>query len=192
MRNAIVKRKTKETEIMLELELDGKGNCTVETDEGFFRHMLELFAKNSLLDLNLRAIGDLQHHIVEDVGICLGQAVAEALGGKKGIARYGFFILPMDESAALAAIDLSGRSNLEFQASFKNAQVEGFATELVQEFFLAFCREAKCSIFVQLLCGSNEHHKIEAIFKCFGRALRKAIEIDERVAGEIPSTKGKI
>lgn len=192
MRNAIVQRKTAETEILLELELDGKGKYAVEMNEAFFRHMLELFAKNSLLDLNLRAIGDLQHHIVEDAGICLGQAVAEALGDKKGISRYGFFVLPMDESAALVAIDFCGRSSLVFQAGFCSDSVEGFRTELVQEFFQAFCREAKCSIFVQLLCGSNEHHKIEAVFKCFGRALRKAVELDERIAGEIPSTKGKL
>jgi imidazoleglycerol phosphate dehydratase HisB len=192
MRKTIVKRKTTETEIELEIGLDGVGKYEVECKENFFKHMLELFAKNALLDLKLKASGDLEHHIIEDIGICLGQALKEALGEKKGINRYGFFVLPMDESTALVAIDLSGRSNLEFQASFNCSSVEGFSTELMKEFFLAFCREAKCNVFIQLLSGSNEHHKIEAIFKCFGRALRKAIEFDERIGNSIPSTKGSI
>ena len=190
MRKAIIERKTKETSVFAELLLDGNGVFEAEICEAFFKHMLELLAKNALIDLKIKAIGDLQHHIVEDIGICLGQAFNQALAQKKGIARYGFFVLPMDESAAMTAIDFSGRNSLVFKAGFASQCVEGFQTELVQEFFQAFCREARCSVFVELLAGNNTHHSIEAIFKCFGRALRKAIEIDDKTKQGIPSTKG--
>jgi imidazoleglycerol-phosphate dehydratase len=211
MRKARIERKTKETEIKIELNLDGNGKSKICTGIGFFDHMLELLAKNSLIDLTVKAKGDLKrddHHLIEDTGIALGKAVNKALGEKKGIKRYGFeflsktrkpksskgkgfFVLPMDESLAMTAIDLSGRFWLEFNAEFNREKVNDLSTEAIQEFFKAFAENCKCSLHIKLFYGGNEHHKIEAIFKCFGRALRNAIENDPRVKG-IPSTKEKL
>ncbi len=194
MRIAKIERKTKETEITGSLKLEGSGKATVATGIGFFDHMLTALAKQGLFDVELTAKGDLyvdQHHTVEDVGIVLGQLFKEALGDKKGINRYGFFLLPMDEALVQAAIDLDGRCKLVFDASFSAEIVGEFQTQLVQEFFEAFVRECRCTLQLKLLEGKNDHHKIEAMFKAAGRALRMACEKDPREK-EIPSTKGVI
>ena len=193
-RTAKIRRETNETQIELEVNLDGTGKYEINCKVGFLKHMLELFSKNSMIDLKLNAKGDFDvddHHIVEDIGICLGKAVKEALGNKKRINRYGFFILPMDETLALSAVDLSGRSFFVFDAEFKKEFAGEMATELVYDFFDAFSRNAECNLQLKILNGRNDHHKIEALFKAFGRALRMAVEYDERQEG-IPSTKGML
>ena len=193
-RTAKIRRETNETQIELEVNLDGTGKYEINCKVGFLKHMLELFSKNSMIDLKLNAKGDFdidEHHIVEDIGICLGKAVKEALGNKKRINRYGFFILPMDETLALSAVDLSGRSFFVFDAEFKKEFAGEMATELVYDFFDAFSRNAECNLQLKILNGRNDHHKIEALFKAFGRALRMAVEYDERQEG-IPSTKGML
>jgi imidazoleglycerol-phosphate dehydratase len=191
MRKAKIERETKETRVEVELDLDGKGKAAIGTGIPFFDHMLAAFAKHSLADLKVSAKGDLQHHIVEDTGLCLGKAFCAALAAKQGINRFGSSILPMDEALAQVAVDLSGRSFLSFNCKLIGT-VDGFDAELVQDFFQAFCSEAGCTMHIDLVRGRNQHHKIEAIFKCFGRALRNAVELDERIKGEIPSTKGEI
>lgn len=189
MRKAFVERKTDETEVRVELNLDGKGKYEVNTPYKFFNHLLELFAKNAMIDLKLQASGDLEYHIVEDTGIVLGEALQKALGNKKGIARYGFFILPMDESLALNAIDLSGRGKLVFDAEFGLKRIEGLSSEVIEEFLESVALNAKITLQFRLLRGNNEHHKAEALFKCFGRALRMAVALDGKER-KIPSTKG--
>jgi imidazoleglycerol-phosphate dehydratase len=192
MRTATIERKTKETEIKLELKLDGAGNAVLQTGVGFFDHMLTHIAKHGLLELNVTARGDLEvdaHHTVEDVGIVFGQAIKEALGAKMGIARYGDAIIPMDEALALVAIDLSGRPYLRFNAELGKGQLGGFDLELVEDFFQAVAVNAGMSLHIRLLDGKNSHHCCEAIFKAFGRALAIAVKIDERIIG-VPSTKG--
>ena len=194
MRTSEIIRETKETKINAKLNVDGSGNSKIETGIGFFDHMLATLAKQGLFDLLIEATGDLyvdQHHTVEDVGIAIGQLFSKALGDKRGINRYGFFILPMDEALALAAIDIDGRGRLVFDAEFSCEQVGEFETQLVQEFFEAFTRECRASVQLKIFWGKNEHHKIEALFKAFGRALRMACKTDERTK-EIPSTKGVI
>ena len=191
MRKGEIKRETRETKVEVLLELDGKGEVKISTTNGFFDHMLKLLARYSMFDLKVSARGDLQHHIVEDVGICLGKAFETALGNKKGVARFGFFLLPMDEVLARCALDISGRPMLCFETELEG-QVDGFDAELLRDFMQAFCSSAKLTLHVDLVRGTNKHHKIEAIFKCLGKALRQAVEIDERSRGKIPSTKGMI
>ena len=193
-RTAQVQRKTAETEITLELDLDGSGQSQVQTGVGFFDHMLALLAKHAAVDLKRKAIGDLhvdQHHTVDDVGICLGQAVREALGDKAGICRYGHFTLPMEETLATAAIDLGGRAYFVCQAEFPAPKVGEFDTELVADFWQAFAANALCNLHVIVHYGRNSHHVAEAIFKAVARALREAVGADPRIAG-VPSTKGTL
>lgn len=193
MRTAEIKRKTAETDIYLNLNLDGTGKSHVATGVGFLDHMLTLFSRHGRFDLEVRCTGDTyvdDHHSVEDIGIALGQAFAAALGDKKGIARYGQMILPMDESLILTAVDLSGRGYLGFDLQIPTEKVGSFDTELVEEFFLGFVRNAACTLHVRKLAGTNSHHIIEGAFKSVGRSLRQAVAIDPACADEIPSTKG--
>ena len=193
MRTATVTRKTAETDITLELNLDGKGESTVATGCGFLDHMLTLFAKHGRFDLNLRCTGDTyvdDHHTVEDVGIALGQAFTQALGDKKGISRYGDTTLPMDETLILSAVDLSGRCYLGYALQIPTQKVGTFDTELVEEFFLGFVRNAAATLHIRQLAGINSHHIIEGAFKSVARSLKVAVAIDPAYADEIPSTKG--
>lgn len=189
-----VERATKETRIRVEADLDGRGRSQISTGIGFFDHMLELLAKHSAIDLSVQADGDLsvdEHHTVEDVGLALGSALSGALGERRGIRRYGF-LLPMDESLAQVALDLGGRPYLVFNAVFERERVGELPTELVEDFFKAVSDTLRANIHVNLHYGRNDHHKIEAIFKAFARALRMAIEADPRLSDDIPSTKGVI
>lgn len=193
MRTAEVIRKTAETDITLQLNLDGRGESAIATGCGFLDHMLTLFAKHGRFDLTVQCKGDTQvddHHTVEDVGICLGQAFEKALGDKKGIVRYGNMILPMDEALILTACDISGRSFLGYELSIPAQKVGTFDTELTQEFWLAFVRQCPMSLHLRQLAGSNSHHIIEGVFKSAARSLKQAVEIDKEFADEIPSTKG--
>ncbi len=193
-RIASITRSTKETSIQMELNLDGSGMADVETGIGFLDHMLVSFAKHGFFDLTVKAAGDLQvdgHHTVEDVGIVLGQTIKKALGTKQGIKRYGSFILPMDESLVLCAIDLSGRPFLNFEAEFHAERVGAFDTELVQEFFYAISYSAGMNLHIKKLDGRNSHHIIEAMFKAFAKALDEAVSYDERIK-EVLSAKGSI
>lgn len=193
MRQAAIERKTKETDICLSLNIDGTGKAEIDTGVGFLNHMLELFAFHSGFDLTVRCKGDTwvdDHHSVEDIGIALGQALLEALGDKKGIDRYGNFLLPMDEALVMVAIDLSGRDTLGYQVNLPTEKVGTFDTELVKEFMLGFTRNAKACLHFQQMAGENTHHIIEAMFKGLGRALRQAVAIDPARAGETPSSKG--
>ena len=193
MRTAEIKRMTAETDIEVLLSLDEKGPAVINTGCGFFDHMLTLFAKHSGFALKAICNGDTDvdyHHSVEDLGICLGMAFAEALGDKKGIMRYADTTLPMDETLVLTAVDISGRAHLSFSAAMPAAKVGDFDTELVKEFFEAFVRTAGVTLHIRLLAGENTHHVIEGIFKSFARTMRKACAIDKENADEIPSTKG--
>ena len=195
MRQAAIERTTKETDIRLTLNLDGTGKADISTGVGFLKHMLELLAFHSGFDLTVSCKGDTwvdDHHSVEDIGIALGQALAEALGDKKGIVRYGNFLLPMDEALVLCAIDLSGRDTLGYQVNLPTEKVGSFDTELVKEFMLGFTRNAKACLHFHQLAGENTHHVIEAMFKGLGRALRQAVSIDPKKAGETPSSKGML
>jgi len=193
-RTATINRSTSETQIRLELNLDGSGAGSWQTGVGFLDHMLELFTRHGAMDLKVEAKGDLQvdqHHTVEDVGICLGQAVKQALGDKAGIRRYGHFTLPMEETLCTTAIDLSGRYYMVFDASFASPKIGNFDTELVEDFFQAFAANALCNLHVLVHYGRNSHHVAEAIFKSAARALRMAVETDPRMTG-VPSTKGTL
>ena len=193
-RTAKIQRKTAETEIELDLNLDGTGQSNIATGVGFFDHMLTLLSKHSAIDLNVKAIGDLhvdQHHTVEDVGICFGQALRQALGDKAGIRRYGHFTLPMEETLVTSALDLSGRYYLVFNVAFPSPKIGDFDSELVEDFWQAVAANALCNLHVLLHHGRNSHHISEAIFKATARALRMAIEADPRITG-VPSTKGVI
>jgi imidazoleglycerol-phosphate dehydratase len=193
-RTARIQRKTAETEILLELSLDGSGQSQAQTGIGFFDHMLTLLAKHAAIDLKLSASGDLhvdQHHTVEDVGICLGQALREALGDKAGICRYGHFTLPMEETLATAAIDLGGRAAFVCNAEFPTAKIGQFDSELVADFWHAVAANALCNLHVTVHYGRNSHHIAEAIFKAVARALRMAASPDPRIPG-VPSTKGTL
>ena len=193
MRTAELRRSTAETDIALALTLDGSGKSIIETGCGFLDHMLTLFAKHGRFDLRLQCKGDTQvdyHHSTEDIGIVLGQAFAQALGDKRGIARYGSMILPMDEALILCALDLSGRAYLGFELSIPAQKVGDFDTELTKEFFWAFVRSSESTLHLRQLAGENSHHIIEGAFKAFGRALRQAVTIEEAFRDEIPSTKG--
>lgn len=194
MRSAKIERNTSETKVRIELALDGEGKCTVETGIGFLDHMLNLFSRHGMFDTDISARGDLEvddHHTIEDLGFVMGQAFDKALGERKGITRYGFFLLPMDEALAQVAVDLGGRPYLQYNAEFKREKVGEMSTELVRDFFEAFARGCRANVSVTLLAGENDHHKAEAIFKAFARAMRIACEIDARQKG-IPSTKGEI
>jgi imidazoleglycerol-phosphate dehydratase len=193
-RKAKIERRTAETGIELEIDLDGSGQSQIQTGVGFLDHMLELFAKHGGLDLTVTARGDLhvdQHHTVEDVGICLGQALRQALGDKAGIRRYGHFTLPMEETLVTTALDLSGRYFLVFQAQFPTPKIGDFDSELVEDFWQATAANALCNLHVIVHHGRNSHHISEAIFKSAARALRMAVERDPRAAG-VPSTKGTL
>ena len=192
-RLAQLSRSTGETTVRVHVNLDGAGTSELNTGIGFFDHMLALFARHGGLDLTVVAQGDLQvdgHHTVEDVGIVLGKVISEALGDKKGITRYGSSYLPMDETLAFCALDISGRPYLVFSAEFTSDRVGEFATELTEEFFRAIAAHAGITLHMRCEYGTNNHHKIEALFKAFGRAFRQAISIDVDFADEIPSTKG--
>ena len=193
MRTAEITRKTAETEIALKLDLDGSGVSDIASGVGFLDHMLTLFAKHGRFDLTLTCAGDTwvdDHHSVEDIGIALGQAFAQALGDKRGIARYGSCILPMDEALILTAVDLSGRAYLGYDLRIPTPYVGTFDTELTEEFFFAFVRNAACSLHLRKLAGKNSHHIIEGAFKSAARSLRAAVRIEEAYKDEIPSTKG--
>ena len=193
MRKSDISRKTAETNIELSLSIDGTGSSKIDTGCGFLDHMLTLFASHGRFDLFVKCVGDTQvdyHHSVEDIGICLGKAFAECLGDCKGIKRYGNMMLPMDESLVLCALDISGRSYLKYGLDIKAEKIGDFDTELVEEFFLAFVRNANITLHIKQLDGTNAHHIAEAAFKAVARALRQATEIDEKAKNEIPSTKG--
>ena len=193
-RNASIQRKTNETEIYLELNLDGSGQADVKTGVGFLDHMLEILAKHGAFDLRVAARGDLhvdQHHTVEDTGICLGQAFREALGDKAGIRRYGHFTLPMEETLVTVAVDLSGRYALAFNAPLPSPKIGAFDSELLEDFWQAFAANTLCNLHVLLHYGRNSHHIAEAVFKGTARALRMAVEADPRMTG-VPSTKGSL
>ena len=195
MRTGEIARKTKETEISVKVNLDGKGQNEIATGIGFFDHMLDLLARHSRIDMSVKAKGDLHidhHHTTEDVGIALGQAVKQALGDMKGITRYASIHMPMDEALTRVAIDVSGRPFLVFKATFNKDKVGAFDTELVQEWFQAFAMNAGITLHVENLYGSNDHHISESCFKGLARALRAAFTIDPRAAGEVPSTKGTL
>ena len=193
MRTSNITRNTEETKISLALNLDGKGVSKIDTKCGFFDHMLTLFSKHSKIDLEVTCNGDINvdyHHTVEDVGIVLGKAILEALGDKKGINRYADTILPMDEALILTAIDVSGRSYLNFDVDFPSEKIGDFDTELVEEFFMALTRNAEITLHIKKLAGENSHHIAEGAFKSFARTLRAAVALDENFKDQLPSTKG--
>ena len=193
MRRALIDRRTTETQIRLELVLEGRGRYSVATGIRFLDHMLELFARHGAFDLTVVAAGDLdvdQHHTVEDLGITLGEAVTKALGNRRGINRAGYFVMPMDETLAVAAIDLGGRPHAVVSLQVQAARVGDLQTELVQDFFEGFAIGARANVHVKVLYGRSSHHKIEAVFKAFARALRVACAKDKRLARMLPSTKG--
>lgn len=193
MRVSEMNRKTAETDIWLKLNLDGTGKSEIDTGCGFLDHMLTLFAKHGRFDLNVKCTGDTyvdDHHTVEDIGIVIGDAFSAALGDKKGIIRYGNMILPMDEALILSAVDLSGRGHLEYDLDIPTEKVGTFDTQLVVEFWLAFVRNAKCTLHLKSLAGRNSHHIIEGAFKSVARSLKQAVSVDKDFENEIPSTKG--
>ena len=193
MRNATIRRETAETKIALTLNLDGSGKSSLDTGCGFLDHMLTLFAAHGRFDLTVSCSGDTyvdDHHTVEDIGIALGQAFAQALGDKRGICRYGDTILPMDEALILSAVDFSGRCHLGYGLELPTEKVGTFDTELCEEFWNGFVRKAECSLHIRQMAGTNTHHIIEGAFKSVARTLRKAVAVDPAFAEEIPSTKG--
>ena len=193
MRNAEIKRKTNETDIVLSLSLDGVGNADIDTGVGFLDHMLTLFARHARYDLTVKCVGDTavdDHHSVEDIGIALGKAFKEALGDARGIVRYGQRYLPMDETLTLCAVDISGRGYLGYALSINTYKIGSFDTELCEEFFRAFTREAGVTLHLRTVAEGNSHHTVEGAFKAFARALSEATAIDPRFSDEIPSTKG--
>ena len=195
MRNAQIKRTTKETDIDLSINLDGKGDSVINSGCGFLDHMLTLFAKHARFDLNVKCVGDVEvdyHHTTEDTAICLGDAFKNAIGDKKGICRYGDIILPMDEALILSAVDISGRGQCYYNMQMPTEKVGDFDTELCKEFWDAFARQAGLSLHIVMIDGGNSHHIIEGSFKSVARSLRKAVKIDPELKDEIPSTKGII
>jgi len=191
-RGATIERKTRETTVRVKLDLEGSGQSKVKTGLGFFDHMLELVAGHGLFDITVEASGDLQtggHHTVEDVGICLGLALAEAVGDKKGIYRYGNMVVPMDEALVLVALDLSGRPYFAYEGGPVGESIAGFDSSLVAEFFRALANNARMTMHARVLSGGDAHHTIEAVFKAFAKALRQAVSLDPRATG-VPSTKG--
>jgi len=194
VREASVERKTKETDIKLSFTVDGTGEATIDTDVPFLNHMLDAFTKNGLFNLQVEARGDIDiddHHTVEDIGICLGQAMRAALGDKRGIKRYASVFVPMDEALAQVIVDISNRPHFEYRAEYPSAQVGSFAADLVHEFLWKFALESRITLHVIVHYGRNTHHMIEAVFKALGRALDEATSIDPRVQG-VPSTKGML
>ncbi len=195
MRTANIERNTLETQIQLAINLDGEGKANLETGVPFFEHMLDQIARHGMIDLSIKARGDTHiddHHTIEDIGICLGQALRQAVGDKRGIQRYGHAYVPLDEALSRVVIDLSGRPGLTFNAQFTRAQIGQFETELVAEFFQGFVNHAQATLHIDNLRGHNAHHQAETIFKAFGRALRMALAEDPRMAGQLPSTKGSL
>jgi imidazoleglycerol-phosphate dehydratase len=195
MRSATIKRETKETDIEVAVNLDGSGVAEISTGIGFFDHMLDLLARHSRIDMKVKAVGDLHiddHHTTEDVGIALGQAVKQALGDMAGITRYASIHMPMDETLTRVVIDVSGRPTLVFRTAFPRDKIGTFDTELVREWFNAFAMNAGITLHVETLYGDNSHHIAESCFKGLARALRAAVGIDPRAAGEVPSTKGRL
>lgn len=194
-RTASVRRDTQETQIRLDLNLDGSGVCDLQTGVPFFDHMLTQIVRNGLVDLTIHATGDLEvdaHHMVEDVGIVLGQAVAKALADKRGITRYGHAYVPLDEALSRAVIDFSGRPGLSYHVTYVRARIGDFDVDLLREFFQGFVNHAQVTVHLDNLRGENAHHQAETLFKAFGRALRMAVTPDARMAGQIPSTKGSL
>jgi imidazoleglycerol-phosphate dehydratase len=194
-RTADVRRDTNETQIRVKLNLDGTGASKLSTGIGFFDHMLDQIARHGAIDLDIQATGDLHidgHHTVEDVGITLGQAVAKAVGDKAGLTRYGHAYVPLDEALSRVVVDFSGRPGLHMRVPFKSSMVGGFDTQLAYEFFQGFVNHALVTLHIDNLHGDNAHHQAETVFKAFGRALRMALAIDPRAAGQIPSTKGSL
>ncbi len=191
-RTATISRETGETKISVALSLDGTGKFEIKTGSKMFDHMLTHIAQHGLFDIKIKASGWDQHHVVEDVAIALGQALKKALGDKKGITRMGHAIVPMDEALALVAVDISGRGYAVMDASFKRKKIGDLETDLVRHFLETFAQEAKMNLHVQAVEGSNDHHKVEALFKALGRALDSATRIDARLTGRVPSTKGLI
>ncbi len=195
MRKAEVVRNTLETQIQISINLDGAGKTDLNTGVPFFEHMLDQIARHGLIDLTIKANGDTHiddHHTVEDIGIALGMALKEAVGDKKGITRYGHAYVPLDEALSRVVIDLSGRSGLVFNANFTRHTIGKFETELVAEFFQAFVNHSHSTLHIDCLRGENAHHQVETIFKAFGRAIRMALSTDERMADQLPSTKGAL
>ncbi|HEX5128606.1 MAG TPA: imidazoleglycerol-phosphate dehydratase HisB [Usitatibacter sp.] len=195
MRKAEVQRDTKETQVFVALDLDGSGEARLESGIPFLDHMLDQLARHGGMDLTVRAKGDLEidaHHTVEDIGITLGQALAKALGDKKGIRRYGHAYVPLDEALSRAVVDFSGRPGLEFHVDFTRARVGEFDVDLTHEFFQGLVNHAQATVHIDNLRGDNSHHQCETVFKAFARALRMAVEPDPRAAGKVPSTKGAL
>ena len=193
MRTSLINRKTAETDITLKLNLDGSGKSDIDTGCGFLDHMLTLFAKHGRFDLDVKCVGDTNvddHHTVEDIGISLGLAFKEALGDKKGVTRYGYMILPMDETLILSSVDFSGRAYLNYDLNIPTAKVGTFDTELTEEFFYGFIRNAECTLHIKQLDGKNSHHIIEGTFKSVARTFKEAVKIDSQFADDILSTKG--
>jgi imidazoleglycerol-phosphate dehydratase len=193
MRTATIRRETKETQILGRLGIEGRGRYEITTGIRFLDHMLELFARHGGFDLKLKASGDLdvdQHHTVEDVGLVLGQLFSKALGDRRGINRAGYFVMPMDETLAVVSLDLGGRPALVYKDLVKTRLVGDLQAELVEDFFSGFSSEARANVHVKVLYGRSNHHKLEAVFKCFARALKYACSKDKRLRGELPSTKG--
>ena len=194
-RCAEVRRDTKETRIRVRVDLDGRGEAALATGIGFFDHMLDQIARHGLIDLEVEAAGDLHidgHHTVEDVGITLGMAVAQAVGDKRGITRYGHAYVPLDEALSRVVVDFSGRPGLHMDVAFKAGMIGGFDTQLAYEFFQGFANHALVTLHIDNLKGQNAHHQCETVFKAFARALRMALALDPRAAGQIPSTKGAL
>jgi imidazoleglycerol-phosphate dehydratase len=191
-RKSKVTRETKETSVKVELNIDGKGQSEISTGIRFFDHMLGQLALHGIFDIKLSATGPDQHHVVEDVAICLGKAYNQALGDKRGLVRMGHAVVPMDDALALVALDIGGRGYAEFEATFNDKNIEKMSADLVRHFFVSFASEAKINIHAKVLSGVDDHHKAEAIFKALARALDAASRLDERIAGIIPSTKDTI
>lgn len=194
-RQATVSRETGETKVKVELALDGRGKCQANTGIGMLDHLIEQIAQHGLFDITVEAKGDLKvghHHILEDVAICLGQALDKALGDRRGIVRMGYAVVPMDEALSLVAIDISGRPYAVVEAVLEGRDISGLDTDLIRHFLQTFATEAKINLHARLLSRGNDHHRVEALFKALGRSLDEATRIDERLGGEIPSTKGKI
>ncbi|PTR14845.1 MULTISPECIES: imidazoleglycerol-phosphate dehydratase HisB [unclassified Nitrosospira] len=195
MRQAQVNRNTLETQIDLNVNLDGTGNAVLDTGVPFLDHMLDQIARHGMIDLEIAAKGDLHidaHHTVEDIGISLGQAFARAVGDKKGLRRYGHAYVPLDEALSRVVVDLSGRPGMKFKVDFVRARIGDFDVDLINEFFQGFVNHALITLHIENLSGTNAHHQAETVFKAFGRALRMAMEIDPRAAGTVPSTKGSL
>jgi imidazoleglycerol-phosphate dehydratase len=195
MRQAEISRNTLETQVTVRLDLDGSGNAQLATGVGFFDHMLDQIARHGMFDLDIHATGDLHidaHHTVEDIGITLGQAIAKAVGDKKGLGRYGHAYVPLDEALTRVVVDLSGRPGLVFEVPFVRATIGDFDVDLVREFFQGLVNHAGISVHIDNLRGANAHHQAETVFKAFGRALRMAVTPDSRAAGAVPSTKGSL